>query len=38
MKNLSTVLNVVGIVLNVAIAVMSIITIGQILKSQKKRN
>lgn len=38
MKNLSTVLSVVGIVLVVAVAIMSIITIGQILKSQKKRN
>ena len=38
MKNLSTVLSVVGIVLDVAVAIMSIITIDQILKSQKKRN
>lgn len=38
MKNLSTVLKVVGIALDVAVVIMSIITIGQILKSQKKRN
>lgn len=38
MKNLNTVLSLVGIVLDVAVAIMSIIAIGQILKSQKKLN
>lgn len=36
MKTLSTVLNVVGIVLDVAIAIMSIITIRHVLKDRKE--
>ena len=37
MKTLSTVLNVVGIVLDVAIAIMSIITIRHILETRKEK-
>ena len=37
MENLSTVLNVVGIVLDVAVAIMSIITIRYILTSRKEK-
>ena len=37
MKTLSTVLNVVGIALDVAIAIMSIITIRYILTTQKEK-
>ena len=37
MKTLSTVLNVVGIVLDVAIAIMSIITIRHILPTSKEK-
>lgn len=37
MKTLSTVLNVVGIVLDVAIAIMSIITIRHILATRKEK-
>lgn len=37
MKTLSTVLNVVGIVLDVAVAIMSIITIRYILATRKEK-
>ena len=37
MKTLSTVLNVVGIALDVAIAIMSIITIRHILTTRKEK-
>ena len=37
MKTLSNVLNVVGIALDVAIAIMSIITIRHILATRKKK-
>ena len=37
MKTLSTVLNVVGIVLDVAVAIMSIITIRHILATRKEK-
>ena len=37
MKTLSTVLNVVGIALDVAIAIMSIITIQHILATRKEK-
>lgn len=37
MKTLTTVLNVVGIVLDVAIAIMSIVTIRHILTSRKEK-
>ena len=37
MKTLSTVLNVVGIVLDVAVAIMSIITIRYILTTRKEK-
>ena len=37
MKTLSTVLNVVGIVLDVAVAIMSVITIWHILTSRKEK-
>ena len=37
MKTLSTVLNVVGIVLDVAVAIMSIITIRYILVTRKEK-
>ena len=36
MKTLNTVLNIVGIVLDVAVAIMSIITIRHILTSRKE--
>ena len=37
MKTLSTVLNIVGITLDVAIAIMSIITIRHILATRKEK-
>ena len=37
MKTLSTVLNVVGVVLDVAIVIMSIITIRHILATRKEK-
>ena len=37
MKTLSTVLNVVGIVLDVAVAIMSIITIRHIFATRKEK-
>ena len=38
MKTLNTVLNIAGIVLDVAVAIMSIITIRYILATEKRSN